>query len=76
MFITSTQPTVILGKYVLKDADLFDGGSIAYRPGTDCEVAYILEKPEPAQAPSQFTPIGRQNAKLHHSYTIGRKGKT
>lgn len=35
-------------------------GSIAYRPGTECEVAYILEKPDPAQAPSPFTPIGRQ----------------
>ncbi|MGD2056506.1 MAG: hypothetical protein PVJ15_06835, partial [Gammaproteobacteria bacterium] len=32
VFIPSTQPTVTLGKYVLKDPDLFGQGTIAYRP--------------------------------------------
>ena len=32
VFIPSTQPTVILGKYVLQDPDILGKGTIAYRP--------------------------------------------
>lgn len=34
-------------------------GSIAYRPGPGHRVERIVEKPDPAQAPSDVTPIGR-----------------
>jgi UTP--glucose-1-phosphate uridylyltransferase len=54
------KPAAVVGACQVPHERISAVGSIAYRPGTDCEVAYILEKPKPEQAPSQFTPIGRQ----------------
>lgn len=34
-------------------------GSIAYHPGGQWQVQHIVEKPQPEQAPSEYTPIGR-----------------
>lgn len=52
--------TAVVGAYRVPRATISHVGSIAYRPGGSWGVDHIVEKPGPEEAPSEFTPIGRQ----------------
>lgn len=49
----------IVGAHRVSREAISQVGSIAYQPGAGDQVAHIVEKPAPDEAPSNLTPIGR-----------------
>lgn len=54
------EPSAVVGVSQVSRTQISAVGSVAYEPGTECQAAYFVEKPDPEEAPSALTPIGRQ----------------
>lgn len=54
------KPAAVVGASRVALSRISALGSVAYRPGCDVQVDYLVEKPDPGTAPSNLTPIGRQ----------------
>ena len=54
------EPAAVVGVSRVSPQEISALGSVAYHAQTDCQAAYLVEKPEPEAAPSMVTPIGRQ----------------